>query len=89
MSTKQTRLNVEQIIKAWKDPAYRQSLSALEIADLPENPAGVVELSAAQLAEIGGGLAARGGTFDNGGTVENLKFPGSTALITCTWHGCW
>ena len=38
-----------QIIKAWKDEAYRMSLSESERATLPENPAGGIELSDAQL----------------------------------------
>ena len=33
------------IIRAWKDEAYRNSLSEAERAALPENPAGSVELS--------------------------------------------
>jgi mersacidin/lichenicidin family type 2 lantibiotic len=44
----------EQIIKAWKDPTYRASLSAEERAQLPENPAGTVELDDAQLGDISG-----------------------------------
>ena len=34
------------IIRAWKDENYRSSLGAAERAALPENPAGLVELSA-------------------------------------------
>jgi mersacidin/lichenicidin family type 2 lantibiotic len=33
------------IIRAWKDEGYRNSLSEAERAALPENPAGIVELS--------------------------------------------
>jgi mersacidin/lichenicidin family type 2 lantibiotic len=45
------------IIRAWKDEEYRNSLSEEERAQLPENPAGMIELSddAAQ-AVAGGGL---------------------------------
>jgi mersacidin/lichenicidin family type 2 lantibiotic len=39
----------EQIIRAWKDAAYRMSLSDTERATLPENPAGGIELSDAEL----------------------------------------
>ncbi|HLT34741.1 MAG TPA: mersacidin/lichenicidin family type 2 lantibiotic [Enhygromyxa sp.] len=44
------------IIRAWKDPSYRQSLSAAERALVPENPAGPVELYDADLSG-GGGVA--------------------------------
>jgi mersacidin/lichenicidin family type 2 lantibiotic len=33
------------IIRAWKDAEYRNSLSEAERAALPPNPAGIVELS--------------------------------------------
>jgi len=33
------------IIRAWKDPKYRKSLSQEELDRLPVNPAGLVELS--------------------------------------------
>ncbi|HTT70593.1 MAG TPA: mersacidin/lichenicidin family type 2 lantibiotic [Anaeromyxobacteraceae bacterium] len=48
----------EQIIKAWKDENYRKSLSEAERAALPENPAGLIELSDAELGDIGGGARA-------------------------------
>ena len=33
------------VIRAWKDPEYRSSLGQAELAALPENPAGAIELS--------------------------------------------
>ena len=33
------------IVKAWKDPNYRASLSPEQLAAVPENPAGTVEYS--------------------------------------------
>ena len=35
----------DRIIRAWKDPEYRLSLSEEEQALLPENPAGAIELT--------------------------------------------
>ena len=35
----------ERIIRAWKDPEFRTSLSEDDLAELPENPAGAIELS--------------------------------------------
>ena len=45
------------VIRAWKDEAYRQSLSEAERALLPQNPAGPVELTEAEAAAVEGGLA--------------------------------
>ena len=42
------------IIRAWKDEAYRASLSTEEQAMLPENPAGALELSDAELEAVHG-----------------------------------
>jgi mersacidin/lichenicidin family type 2 lantibiotic len=47
----------QNIIRAWKDEEYRQSLSATEKETLPPNPAGLPELS-----------EARGGTWIPVGT---------------------
>jgi mersacidin/lichenicidin family type 2 lantibiotic len=44
------------IIRAWKDAAFRQSLSLEERASLPEHPAGRIELSAEDLGVVVGGL---------------------------------
>jgi mersacidin/lichenicidin family type 2 lantibiotic len=47
------------IIRAWKDEDYRLSLSEAERALLPEHPAGLIELAAAELDGVEGG----GGPF--------------------------
>ena len=51
------------IIRAWKDPEYRESLSEMELAALPEHPAGMIELSDADLGGVAGGVAAATGRF--------------------------
>jgi len=43
------------IVRAWKDPEYRKSLSEAERAKLPDNPAGLIELKDAELDAISGG----------------------------------
>jgi len=44
------------IIRAWKDEEYRNSLSEYELAKLPEHPAGLIEeLTDVQMEAIGGG----------------------------------
>jgi mersacidin/lichenicidin family type 2 lantibiotic len=44
------------IIKAWKNAAYRKSLSAAELAALPSNPAGSVEVSDEALGKTAGAV---------------------------------
>jgi mersacidin/lichenicidin family type 2 lantibiotic len=45
------------IVRAWKDPLYRASLSPEELAYLPANPAGAIELTDEQLKSAAGGLS--------------------------------
>ena len=47
----------EMIVRAWKDPAYRASLSDEERASLPESPSGraMTELDEGELLGISGG----------------------------------
>ncbi len=48
-------MSKKDIIRAWKDAEYRQSLSETERAMLPEHPAGLIELSDADLGIVSGG----------------------------------
>jgi mersacidin/lichenicidin family type 2 lantibiotic len=52
-------LNNLSIVQAWKDEAYRRNLSENERAALPENPAGMIELTDGELAEVAGGRRRR------------------------------
>jgi mersacidin/lichenicidin family type 2 lantibiotic len=45
----------EDIIRAWKDEEYRNSLSQEQRAKLPENPAGIVELPDEAMQTVAGG----------------------------------
>jgi mersacidin/lichenicidin family type 2 lantibiotic len=47
------------IIRAWKDPEYRASLTAEELALIPSNPAGEIELSDAELEAVSGAALPR------------------------------
>jgi mersacidin/lichenicidin family type 2 lantibiotic len=73
------------IIRAWKDEAYRNSLTAAERASLPANPAGVSELDHAAMASVNGGayamLAARAG-------LAIQAQPAATQTITSTIDVC-
>ena len=43
------------IIRAWKDETYRQGLNDEQLRVLPENPAGQLELTDADLQSVSGG----------------------------------
>jgi mersacidin/lichenicidin family type 2 lantibiotic len=42
------------VIRAWKDPGYRESLGEEEASRIPANPAGIVELTDEQLRQASG-----------------------------------
>lgn len=48
-------MSYEDIVRAWKDEEYYASLSPEQQANLPENPAGIIELTEAELEGIAGG----------------------------------
>jgi mersacidin/lichenicidin family type 2 lantibiotic len=49
-------MSIKKVVRAWKDPKYRASLSPEEQAQVPDHPAGTTEaLDDAQLEEIAGG----------------------------------
>ncbi len=48
------------IIRAWKDEEYRQSLSTEQLQQLPANPAGLIELSDEDMSSVSGGCTTCG-----------------------------
>ncbi len=51
------------IIRAWKDEDYRNSLSQEQLNLLPENPAGMIELNDEDMSSLSGGCTTcTGGT---------------------------
>ena len=48
----------KDVIRAWKDADYRESLSAEDRAALPNHPAGLVDLSDAELELVRGAIEA-------------------------------
>jgi mersacidin/lichenicidin family type 2 lantibiotic len=63
------------IIRAWKDEDYRNSLSDEQRSQLPENPAGMIELPNEVTQTLAGGGVSQG--FICKGT------PGITHGLTC------
>jgi mersacidin/lichenicidin family type 2 lantibiotic len=51
---KKQTLTVSEIVRAWKDKNFRDNLSEEQRAQLPANPAGLVEIDDAQLAHVAG-----------------------------------
>jgi mersacidin/lichenicidin family type 2 lantibiotic len=44
------------VVRAWKDPEYRKTLTPEELASLPENPAGASEVSDEDVGSVSGGV---------------------------------
>jgi len=51
-------MSYRDIIRAWKDPNFRNSLNAAQRALIPDNPAGLIELSDDDLKHAAGGASA-------------------------------
>lgn len=65
------------IIRAWKDEDYRESLSAAERSRLPQNPAGIIELTDQDMNNVEGGTI----TFD--------PFMCGSFITICTYDPLW
>lgn len=68
------------IVRAWKDEEYCQSLSDTQRASLPQNPVGVVELSDAQLTAAAGG--------EDPILTVTITVPFCPTAYNCTYAGC-
>ena len=44
------------VVRAWKDEEYRSSLTEAQRAQLPENPAGLVDIIDEEMNDVMGGL---------------------------------
>lgn len=83
----------KDVIRAWKDEDYRLSLSESERALLPQHPAGLIELSEADLETVAGGNTERlrtvgcceGFTSDFGDCAATLIF-GTVSCAVCPWE---
>lgn len=73
----------ENIIRAWKDTDFRNSLSDKERELLPEHPAGVVELTDTELgAAVGGRPLSYGGCPNS---TECTDLQGCTNIWMCAY----
>lgn len=48
-------MSIENIINAWRDEEYRESLDDAQRAELPESPIGPIDLSEDELEDVDGG----------------------------------
>jgi mersacidin/lichenicidin family type 2 lantibiotic len=72
-------MNIQEIIRAWRDKEFRQSLSEEQLALLPENPIGET-LSQEELLQISGGLKRNPSTTHTNDTTVITDDP---EVCTC------
>ena len=84
------------VVRAWKDEAYRQSLSQEQLSTLPANPVG--ELSEAELASVsgrggwGGGSGAAGASSSSAASQEDIhvhSFSFECDINCFSWNTLW
>lgn len=52
-------MDKSQIVRAWRDPEYFESLSEAERAQVPANPAGLIEVGDDVLDSVTGGCGCK------------------------------
>ena len=73
------------IIRAWKDAEYRQSLSAAELAMIPAHPAGLIELTDDDVESAVGGRAPTNGVCH---TIAGPNCSGGPSCMTLVPDNC-
>lgn len=66
------------VVRAWRDEEYRNSLSSEELASLPENPAGVAVVADSVLRSLTGGCG-----YTKMGCLTSQCAPGSRSVDSC------
>lgn len=69
------------IVRAWKDEEYCASLNETQRAALPQNPAGIIELSDAELSAANGGL-------EENSTILSITLPICPTFYMCSLTIC-
>ena len=75
------------IIRAWKDPEYRKSLTEEQRSQLPENPAGMIELPDEEMEKIQGGLFKSKICFNPKGHTKALICIKTVSIAGCPGGG--
>jgi mersacidin/lichenicidin family type 2 lantibiotic len=86
-------MSIDEIVRAWKDEAYRNSLTPEQREQLLPNPAGVVELEDDAVEEAAGGAPPRTYQLCSWGcTIDNCSFFTACSYYcsyTCSaWYRC-
>jgi mersacidin/lichenicidin family type 2 lantibiotic len=81
-------MTTNEIVRSWKDEDYRLNLKSEELSLVPDNPAGLVELTDQELFDIEGGITP---TI----IVASFLLSASTMVISveitehvCSWGRC-
>ncbi|HEX4962775.1 MAG TPA: mersacidin/lichenicidin family type 2 lantibiotic [Thermoanaerobaculia bacterium] len=79
-------MNKTDVIRAWKDPVYRATLSEEEQAALPQHPSGLTDLSDDQLVIAGASSVVTTAPNCTNYTFLNWRSccPPITTAVTCT-----
>jgi mersacidin/lichenicidin family type 2 lantibiotic len=83
MRNQEKVMSINKIIRAWEDPEYRSSLSAAELAALPESPAGAIELTDAELGEVLGAAQSGGSVGCNTKTCVSTRGNSNNPCRNC------
>jgi mersacidin/lichenicidin family type 2 lantibiotic len=70
------------IVRAWKDEEYCNSLSDTQRASLPQNPAGIIELTDAELSAVGAGAA------EENSVILSITLPICPTFYMCSLTFC-
>lgn len=74
-------MSKRDVIKAWKNPGYRNTLSAEQLGAMPANPAGVMEIADEAI-----GVVAAGAIPTSFNCATNIT---CTAFPTCRPEVCY
>ena len=77
----------ESILRAWRDPEYRESLSAEERAALPAHPSAAIDLRDEQLTTVRGGDVATIGDISDTVKTSNTPATQSSCCRCCAVAG--
>lgn len=76
-------MNLKHIIESWRDEEYRESLVGETRAQLPENPAGEIELDEADLSIVAGADSSI--SFSDSATDTETITSSITVTVTVTF----
>ena len=76
-------MSLDKTIRAWEDPEYRSSLSAEDLAALPENPVGAIELTDAELGAVLGAAQSGGSVGCNTKTCVSTRGNSQNPCRSC------